>query len=182
MLPCWPSHKTSALLHELRIHEVQLEMQNDELRKAQTELALSRDRFIELYDFATVGYATLDLKGVIVEANLTAAKMLCVVRQKLLGQQLHRFVASDSQDVFYLRQQLVFGNQPRHACDLALKTTNGSKLPIRLESTLFDNPDSRRSNEPIADAREIYARRTASAPARFSSRSPGASPAWDFWL
>ena len=61
------------LIHELRVHQIELEMQNEELRQAQDQLAESRDKYADLYDFAPVGYLTLDERGLIVEANLTAA-------------------------------------------------------------------------------------------------------------
>jgi len=64
------------LAHDLHTHQIELEMQNEELRRAQVELVESRDRYSDLYDFAPVGYVTISSKGLILEANLTFAKML----------------------------------------------------------------------------------------------------------
>ncbi len=72
------------LIHELQVHQVELEMQNDEVRKAQEEVEESRSRYMDLYDFAPVGYFTLDNKGVILEANLTGAELLGIERGLLL--------------------------------------------------------------------------------------------------
>ena len=91
-------HDIQRLVYELQIHQVEMELQNDELRAIQLELASSRDRFSNLYDFAPVGYLTLDNAGVILEANLTAASLLGVKRAKLLGSKFSRFVVPDSQE------------------------------------------------------------------------------------
>jgi PAS domain S-box-containing protein len=87
----------SRLLHELDVHQVELEMQNDELREAQRELERSRDRFAELYDYAPVGYVTLDPMGVVVEANHAAAWLLGTRRSELVGHMLgHYLTAADA--------------------------------------------------------------------------------------
>jgi PAS domain S-box-containing protein len=90
------------LIHELQVHQVELEMQNEEMRGTQEELEESRSRYKELYDFAPVGYITLDQFGLIVEANLTAATLLSVTRAALIGKYLQSFMDRESADALHL--------------------------------------------------------------------------------
>ena len=87
-----------ALEHELALHQVELESQNEELRRTQVALAVARDRYVDLYDHAPVGYLTVDRHGVVLEANLTAASLLNVEQAALSGSQFSRFVASHDAD------------------------------------------------------------------------------------
>lgn len=83
------------LLHELHVHQVELEMQNEELRRAQLELEESRILYRDLYDLAPIGYCTLDDEGLILQANLTAATLLGVAREALVKQPIRRFIAKE---------------------------------------------------------------------------------------
>src|SRR5215831_1886158 len=80
------------LVHQLEIHQVELELQNEELRKTQVELATSRDRYTDLYEFAPIAYVTLDNRGRILEGNLMAAKLLGIERRTLLRANLAKFI------------------------------------------------------------------------------------------
>ena len=79
------------LLEELQIHQIELEMQNEELRHTQLELEAARDRFSDLYDFAPVGYFTISEQGIILEANLTGAELVGTERSALIEQRFSRF-------------------------------------------------------------------------------------------
>src|SRR5512143_3163806 len=81
------------LVHELGTHQIELEIQNEELRRAQEELEASRSRYSELYDYAPVGYFTFDARGLLQEVNLTAAQLLGAERGWLLNKPFVRFIA-----------------------------------------------------------------------------------------
>src|SRR5271157_6615787 len=87
-----------ALVQELEVHQLELEMQNEELRRAQLEIETSREKYFDLYDLAPVGYLTLDENGVISELNLFAAGLLGIERSSLIDKPLHGFIKSESQD------------------------------------------------------------------------------------
>ncbi|PRC91455.1 PAS domain-containing hybrid sensor histidine kinase/response regulator [Solimicrobium silvestre] len=102
------------LLHELRVHQIELEMQNEELRESQVALDAARDRYFDLYDLAPVGYCTISEKGLIRQANLAAASLFGVMRGTLLKQPLSRFISRENQDTYYLhRKKLVETGEPQ---------------------------------------------------------------------
>jgi len=96
----------------LRVHQIELEMQNHELRRAQEELAKAEARYFDLYELAPVGYCTVSEKGLILQANLAAANLLCMDRRALVKQLLLLFILSEDRDIYYLLcKQLVEGEQ-----------------------------------------------------------------------
>jgi PAS domain S-box-containing protein len=96
------------ILHELRVHQIELEMQNEELRTSQSELEAARARYFDLYDLAPVGYFTISERGAILEANLTAAIMLDVHRGALVGRPFTQFILKEDQDIYYLHCRQFF--------------------------------------------------------------------------
>ena len=135
------------LVHELQVHQVELEMQNEELRRAQLALEESRAKYIDLYDFAPVGYFTFTPKGLIAEVNLTGAALLGVVRQKLINGRFRKFVAPQAQDPWdrhilsVLQPEVPFrGQGEKRSCNLVLKREDGSTFHARLDSIRLDLP------------------------------------------
>jgi len=126
----------SKLVHELQVHQVEFEMQNEELRRAQQEIEASRNKYADLYDFAPTGYFTLDEQGIILEANLTGSVMLGVERSQLLNKPFPYYVAQDSQDIFYLHRQHVFRKKDKQSCEVALVKKDGAPWCALLESVL----------------------------------------------
>ena len=126
-------------LHELRVHRIELEMQNEELRRAQTELDAERARYFDLYDLAPVGYCTVSGQGLILEANLTAASLLGVPRGALAKRRLHSFILPADEDVYYLRRKTLFATGEPQAFDLRMVRTGGTAFWALLEATLVEN-------------------------------------------
>ncbi len=125
------------LIHELQVHQVELEMQNDELRKAQEELEASRSKYLNLYDFAPVGYFTLDKMGGILEANLTGAALLGIERGLLLKTPFLLFIMPDDQDLFRECQRKVFQIPGRQSCEVRLKRRGDDPFWVSLESVAW---------------------------------------------
>ncbi len=121
------------LLEELRVHQIQLEMQNEELRQTHEMLKEAHDRYAALYDFAPVGYFVLAEAGLILAANLTGAGQVGVERGTLEGQPFARFILPADQDVFYFFRRNLFRHESRQTCELRLLRPDSSVLPVRLE-------------------------------------------------
>ncbi len=108
------------IIHELKVHQVELEMQNEELRRVQAELDLSRRKYFDLYDHAPVGYLTLNEEGVIIELNLTAAKLLGTDRRDIIRKPFTRFIMRDDQDIFYHHRRLIQRTRQHQECELRM--------------------------------------------------------------
>ena len=126
------------IVYELNVYQIELEMQNEALRKAQLDLEESRDRYADLYDFAPVGYFTFKHRGVIKEVNLTGALLLGVERKKLLDRGFGRFVSED--DLPRWDRHLIDVQQTpeKQNCELLCKREDGSIFYARLESIRMD--------------------------------------------
>ena len=129
-----PVKDVQQLVHELQVHQIELEMQNEELRRAQMELEAARDRYVDLYDFSPVGHLTLDTHGTIVEANLRSGTLLGINRKELIGQPLARLFVSADQDIFHRHCQEVLKTGTRQTCELHLRKNVGTSCWIYLES------------------------------------------------
>lgn len=112
---------TAAIVHELRVHQIELETQNEELRSAQLELDTQREKYFELFDMAPVGYVTLGDDDIVGDANLTAAEALGVERQLLVGQPLSAFVLAPDRDVYYLQRGKLLETGEPQTCELRLR-------------------------------------------------------------
>ena len=123
------------IAHELRIHQIELEMQNDELLRYQKDLEVSRARYMDLYDFAPVGYLTVNKAGIILEANHTAAALLGVLPGTLVKQPFSQFILPEDQDIYYHYSKAGFATIKPQTCKLRLLRTDSSPFWARLEST-----------------------------------------------
>jgi len=126
--PAETAQPAEILLHELLVHKVQLEMQNEELRRAYSALEEARDRYIDLYEFAPVGYITINREGLISEINLTGSALLGVERIKLINRRFSRFVASQDRDLWHrlFMNMMEHGNDEKQEFSLEMTGADGS--------------------------------------------------------
>jgi PAS domain S-box-containing protein len=122
------------LLQELQVHQIELEVQNAELADARDRLEILLDKYTDLYDFAPVGYFTLDEQGRIVEMNLTSAVLLGIERSRLRGQPLQRFVAPASRRAFEAFLEQVFAGRVKRMAEMALLTAKGATWWANLQA------------------------------------------------
>ncbi len=123
------------LIHELQVYQIELEMQNEELRQVQVQLSASRDQYTELYDFAPVGYMTIGVNGLIEQANLTTAALLGMPRVKLAMLPLSRFIFPEDQDLLYQHRRHIFAEpQTLHRVELRLLHAQATPCYVQLES------------------------------------------------
>ena len=124
------------VLHELQVHQIELETQNEELRRTQEELEASKARYFDLYDLAPVGYFTIGKKGLILEANLTGAELLGVTRTDLIKQPFSRYILSEDQDSYYRHRNQLFKTNEPQGCELRLVKTDATSFWVQMESTV----------------------------------------------
>lgn len=131
-----PQQQQSAesLLHELQVYQIELKMQNEALREAQAALEETRDRYVDLYEFAPVGYLSLSVDGFIQEINLTGAKLLNRERQRLLDKRFSQFVTTADQPAWhsFFRQALLNGDDLTG--EVELKRNGSGRLMVSLKS------------------------------------------------
>ena len=128
--------ETWRLLHELQVHQIELEMQNEELRRTQAKLEAARARYFDLYDLAPVGYVTLDKPGLILEANLMAAELLGVERSALVRQPLTHFILPADQDIYYRHRKRLFETGVPQTCELRMRPADSAPFWAQLEMTV----------------------------------------------
>ncbi|MFX1521022.1 MAG: PAS domain S-box protein, partial [Promethearchaeota archaeon] len=144
------------LIQELQVHQIELEMQNEELMRTQQQLEKSRDKYFDLYDFAPIGYFTFDENGRVLEVNLTGAEMLGEVRKNLINQPFHYFIPRDYQDTFYLHRRQVFESKTNQLCEISLQRKDGSQFFAQLDSIAIQDDDGKfnRFRTAISDITE----------------------------
>ena len=123
------------LLHELHVHQIELAMQNDELRAARDELETEVAHYTDLYDFAPVGYLTLDTAGKIIRANLLAASLLCVERDRLIGKRFAIFVAGTDRAAVSDCLDRLFTEEPEQSCVVALEAGCRPDVFVELQAS-----------------------------------------------
>ncbi len=131
------------LLHELQVHQIELEMQNDELRQAQVALEASHARYTDLYDFAPVGYLTLDETGLILDANLTAARQLAIPRSRLLQRPFPLLAARQDREKLRGHLRHVFQSQERQSTEVRLAPRDRPGFFVQVDSIFVQDADGK---------------------------------------
>jgi PAS domain S-box-containing protein len=162
--------ETGHMLHDLNVHQIELELQNEELRRTQAELEAERARYFDFYDLAPVGYCTLSEKGLILELNLTAANLLGAARGALVTQPIFGFILKEYQDVFYLFRRRLFEISEPQTCDLRLLKTDGTTFWAHLEATAALSGDGARTCRVVLN--DITERKEAEETLRRSEEKP----------
>ncbi len=147
-------------LYELRVHQIELEMQSEELRQAQRDLYSERERYFDLYDLAPVGYCTVSVKGLILEANLTAASLLASSRQQLLNQRFSHFIAPQHQDSYYLHRKQLLASRQTQSIELQMVTGQGQPFWAKLISSVVQRDGHDEIRIVLSDSTERRLRDT----------------------
>jgi PAS domain S-box-containing protein len=157
-------------LQELRVHQIELELQNEELRRTRDELEDSREKYFDLYDLAPVGYATLSPEGTVLEANLTLANRLGITRAVLIGRPLSRFVDPVSASAYTLYLRRVFTTGEPESIEVGFKAEGGGPTWARIDAAvhgdgrngtrtcrmaLIDVSDHKRAEEALFAAHKL---------------------------
>jgi len=132
------------LVHELRVHQIELEMQNEELRRSKNEVEISKARYIALFDQAPVSYLTICENGLILEANLTFAALLLWPRKTLFTQPFSTFIAKEEQDIYYVHRKQLFEKQSPQQYELRMVKKDGTTFYAHLDTTIDLDVDGKR--------------------------------------
>jgi PAS domain S-box-containing protein len=149
------SKDLQALIHDLQVHQVELEMQNEELRIKQVELEESRNRYLDLYEFAPVGYLIFDRKGRIAEVNLTGTKLLGLPRSKAVGRPFTRYLSKESSPRFLRHILEVFAGSTKQSCELVLNQGPAKTIRyVSLESIVLGAGHNAKARSAVIDTTE----------------------------
>lgn len=124
------------MLYSLQVHQIELQMQNEQLRTTQEQLDEASSRYFDLYDLAPVGYCTVNDKGHILEANLMAARLVGWNRNKLITQAITRFISKTDQDVYYMHRNLLIELAEPQTCELRMLNSNGVEFWAQLSTSI----------------------------------------------
>ena len=171
----WSDVDARRLIHELQVHQIELEMQNEELRRARADLEESRSKYSNLYDFAPLGYFTFDQQGTILEVNFTGSTLLGVARSDLSKKPFVSFIAPEHQDAFHLHLRQVMQTKTRQSCEIMLARKDGARFHALLESIAVDDGEQIASQCRTVVI-DITGRKLAEAEAQSLARFPEENP------
>ena len=134
--------RARTLVHELRVHQVELEMQNETLRDTQAALDAAHAELFDLYDRAPVGYLTLDSSGAIRRANLTAARLFGCSQAELVSRPLSAFIVSEDQDIYYLYRKRLRPGAPLQSCEIRMTAGAAAPFWVQMEAEAMGAEES----------------------------------------
>jgi PAS domain S-box-containing protein len=129
------------ILHELNVYQIELEMQNDELRKTQTELIEANENYLDMFNFAPVAYLRLSDNGIINEVNLTAVNLFGIQKSLLIKKPLSRFIVKDDQDIYSLHLKNLIATRTKQQFDIRMKGKDRSVFWANIISVLIEKTD-----------------------------------------
>lgn len=133
------SHKDlSEIIHELKVHQIELELQNKELNKSQSEAEVSKEKFENLYDFSPISYFSLNIYGIIRQVNLTGTKILNEERKNLINAPLTNYIDPSYHKIFFEHLNNTMYSNDVKTCELELLATNNNRYCVRLYSIKYD--------------------------------------------
>jgi PAS domain S-box-containing protein len=155
-----PEENLRKTLNELQVHQIELQMQNEELRVTERELGISQTRYFDLYDLAPVGYLTIDEQGKILEANLTVATMVGALRGELINRRIFRYISAEDRDAFYLYCQRLLQSGSAGTCELRMLKISGNVFwaninGIAVEDTEHGKPTYRIVINDITELKQL---------------------------
>jgi PAS domain S-box-containing protein len=165
----------SRLVHELQVHQIELEMQNQELQQSRAKVETLLARYTDLYDSAPAGYMTLDREGAFRLANLTGARLLGVERSQLVNRRLGLFIAESDRRAFSDFLQRVFASQAKECCEVTLPQEGSQPRVVRIEGTrsadgqechavVLEITDRKRAEEALRQSEEMFRSLSRSSP------------------
>lgn len=129
------------MLLDLRVHQIELEMQNEKLRSKQAELDAAHANHFDFYDLAPVGYCTINVQGLILAANLTIATLLDMTQGALINQPITRFIHKEDQDIYYLHRKQLFDTGAPQNCELRMLKMDGTAFWTHLATSAAQDAD-----------------------------------------
>ena len=158
--------ETQDLIHELEVHKLELEIQNDELRHAWAIAEIASDRYTELYDFAPTGYGTLSSEGSILEINLHGSQLLGMERSRIKNVSFDFFVTHDTKQVFKRFLKKVFSSKVKESCEVTLLVTGNIVVYAQLSAivngqgencfmTMVDITEQKKAENSLKESNEL---------------------------
>jgi two-component system, cell cycle sensor histidine kinase and response regulator CckA len=144
-----------SLTHELMVHQIELEIQNEELRISRADAEEARDRYLDLFDFAPVGYFTLDGHNLVIEANLSGCQLLKIDRSRLLKQTFTRFILPEDGDKFYFQRRKVMESGTRLTVELQMQKEDGTPFYARIDGLKVGEEGLRLAISDITQLKEL---------------------------